>query len=117
MYQIDFGAKFPNTQNHVNVDTLRPYIQPSASRGLRPDEPGLPAIGGMGPEAEIESLVGRQRSRGQPRTDRRPHYQYRVHFQDRDSLYDMWLTERVLRQRYPTSGPRLIEDYDASATS
>jgi hypothetical protein len=55
------------------------------------------------PDTEIESLVGRQQSRGRPRTDGRPHYRYRVHFQDRDSHYDMWLTERVLRQRYPTS--------------
>jgi hypothetical protein len=117
VYQIDFGAKFPNTHNHVNVDILRPYVQPSASRGLRPDEQDLPAIGGTGPDTEIEILVGRQRSRGRPRTDGRPHYQYRVRFQDRDSHYDMWLTERVLRQRYPTSGPRLIEDYDAAATS
>jgi hypothetical protein len=46
VYQIDFGAKFPNTHNHVNVDILRPYIQPSASHGLRLDEPDLPAIGG-----------------------------------------------------------------------
>jgi hypothetical protein len=74
VYQIDFGAKFPNTHNHVNVDILRPYVQQSASRGLRPDEQDLPAIGGTGPDTEIESLVGRQRSRGRPRTDGRPHY-------------------------------------------
>jgi hypothetical protein len=63
-YQIDFRAKFPNTHNHVNVDILRPCIQPSASRGLPPDEPDLPAIGDTGPDTEIESPVGRQRSRG-----------------------------------------------------
>jgi hypothetical protein len=117
VYQIDFGVKFPNTLNHVNVDILRPYIQPSTSRGLRPDEPDLTAIGGTGPNTEIESLVGRQRSRGRPRTDGRPHYQYRVRFQVRDSHCDMWLTGRVLRQRYPTSGPRLIEAYEAAAIS
>jgi hypothetical protein len=98
VYQIDFGAKFSNTLNHVNVDILRPSIHPSASRGLRPGEPDLPAIVGTGPDTKIESLEDRQRSWGRPSTDGRPHYQYRVRFQDRDSHYDMWLTARVLRQ-------------------
>jgi hypothetical protein len=104
---------FSNTLNHVNVNILRLYIQPRTSRGLRPDEPDLPAIGGTGPDTEIESLraaneVGADQGQmGGPTTS----------FQDRDSHCDMWLTERVLRQRYPTSGPRLIEAYDAAATS
>jgi hypothetical protein len=29
----------------------------------------------------------------------------------------VWLTERVLQHRYPSSGLRLIEAYNASATS
>jgi hypothetical protein len=46
--------------------------QSSASRGLRPDEQDLPAIGGTGPGTQIEHQVGRQRGRSRPRTDRDP---------------------------------------------
>jgi hypothetical protein len=76
-----------------------------------------PAIGGTGPDTQVEHQVGRQRGRGRPRTDRRPHYQYRSRFQGWNSHLHTWLAEQVLGQRNYQSRPQLIEAYVAAATS
>jgi hypothetical protein len=43
VYEVDFGDKFPGVHRHLNVDTLRPYFQPSQAL-LRTDK-DLPPIG------------------------------------------------------------------------
>jgi hypothetical protein len=93
------------------VDTLRPYFQPSQAL-LRMDK-DLQLVGTQKGHP-IEALISRQRSRGRPSHSGRPHYKYRVRFEDLDHAYDvLWLTKRVLRERYPDVAPKLIEECDA----
>jgi hypothetical protein len=65
--------------------------------------------------SKILDLVGRQRARGRPSHSGRPHDQYRVRFPGLDHHYDVWLTEKTLRQRYPSNADMLIQSFDEKA--
>jgi hypothetical protein len=62
-YQIDFGLKYPGVSPFVNVQDLRPYVQPSASKfRSEADEPQV----GSDHVRPIEAIVSSQRARGRP---------------------------------------------------
>jgi hypothetical protein len=111
VYCLDFGFKYPHIHPRVNADLLRPFVQPSAC-SLRPGERDFPLVGDA--SKPIETLLARRSSRGRPPKDGRPSYQYKVQFKNLDALYDVWMTERQLRDMHPEIAPSLIADCDAT---
>jgi hypothetical protein len=111
---VDFGDKYPEAHRRVNADRLRSDTPATATPRFR-DQDALPPIASGAQHPKILDLVGRQRARGRPRHNGRPHFLYRVRFPDLDHHYDVWLTEKTLRQRYPGNADLLIHSFDEQA--
>jgi hypothetical protein len=79
---------------------------------LRPGERDFPCVGDA--SRPIETLLARRSSRGRPPKDGPPSYQYKVEIKDLDALYDVWMTERQLRDMNPEIAPSLIAACDAT---
>jgi hypothetical protein len=97
-----------STEWILETSTLRPTavsMPTGCARTLRPllprrfrDQDALPPIASGAQHPKILDLVGRQSARGRPRHRGRLHFLYRVRFPDLDHHYDVWLTEKTLRQ-------------------
>ena len=111
VYTVDFGFKYPHIHPRVNADLLRLFMQPSAC-SLRTGESDYPLVGDA--NRPIETLLARRSGRGRPPRSGRPSYQYKVQFRDLDAMYDVWITERQLRDLHPETAPTLIADCDAT---
>jgi hypothetical protein len=85
------------------------FSQVPASSG-EADEPQVGSDHGR----PIEAIVSSQRARGRPSRTPGPTMQYRVKFRGLDSQHDVWLTEKVLVERYPALAPRLLQEFRAS---
>ena len=89
-------------------------MQPFAC-SLRTSEGDYPLVGDS--NRPIEPLLARRSARGRPPQSGRPSYQNKVEFRDLDAMYDVWMTERQLRDLHPETAPTLIADCDATYQS
>jgi hypothetical protein len=107
-YKVDFGDKFPGLSAHINVSDIRPYAQPSTTlRSGQDDEPLI----GADERKPIEALTAQTRARGRPSRQTGPALQYKVKFKGLDCHHSVWLTEKVLRERYPLDIDRLLHEF------
>jgi hypothetical protein len=111
-YKLGFGEKYPGLSPYLNITDLRPYILTLLH--LPTPTTGRSAAYGRHQRPTCWAIIAQARARGRPTKDGRFGLQFQVKFQNLDSHYNVWLSEKRLREYYPDKADSLIAKFNAN---